>query len=220
MHDQCLTGCNYHRLVDALHTVEAKEAEIAGRSNVIAQRDREIAGLLATIATLTESYRCYHCGIRFTDGEAASRHFGTATNDTPLCQADKMLIVIARKERDEYAEIRARLLAKNAELRAALESEATYFEKTFGKYMGMSGDFVAKRLRALLGLEAPGASPAPDAMPQVPQRPKLRFTEEACPGHVASENDPKVCGRCGIHIDSLRPHDEEAAPFARPRVRE
>lgn len=29
--------------------------------------------------------------------------------------------------------------------------------------------------------------------------------EEACPSHVASVADPKVCGRCGIHIDSLRP---------------
>lgn len=29
--------------------------------------------------------------------------------------------------------------------------------------------------------------------------------EQNCPGHVASDGDPKVCGRCGIHIDSLRP---------------
>jgi hypothetical protein len=29
--------------------------------------------------------------------------------------------------------------------------------------------------------------------------------EESCRGHVASEHDPKVCGRCGVHIDSLRP---------------
>ncbi|MGJ5163208.1 hypothetical protein [Bradyrhizobium sp. HKCCYLR1051] len=29
--------------------------------------------------------------------------------------------------------------------------------------------------------------------------------ENACPGHVASPADPKVCGRCGVHIDSLRP---------------
>lgn len=28
-------------------------------------------------------------------------------------------------------------------------------------------------------------------------------TEENCPGHVASAGDPKVCGRCGIHINSL-----------------
>lgn len=31
--------------------------------------------------------------------------------------------------------------------------------------------------------------------------------EEACPGHVASRLDPKICGRCGVHIDSLRPED-------------
>ncbi len=29
-----------------------------------------------------------------------------------------------------------------------------------------------------------------------------------CPGHVASASDPKVCGYCGIHIDSLRPDGE------------
>lgn len=34
--------------------------------------------------------------------------------------------------------------------------------------------------------------------------------EQSCPGHVASDSDPKVCGRCGIHIDSLRPDDGEA----------
>lgn len=33
----------------------------------------------------------------------------------------------------------------------------------------------------------------------------FRFEEEACPGHVASKNDPKVCGLCGTHVDSLRP---------------
>lgn len=31
------------------------------------------------------------------------------------------------------------------------------------------------------------------------------FSEEDCPNHVASPDDSKVCGRCGIHIDSLRP---------------
>lgn len=29
-----------------------------------------------------------------------------------------------------------------------------------------------------------------------------------CMGHVASESDPKVCARCGVHIDELRPSDE------------
>jgi hypothetical protein len=31
----------------------------------------------------------------------------------------------------------------------------------------------------------------------------------ACPGHVASKADPKVCGRCGIHIDDLRPPESD-----------
>jgi hypothetical protein len=32
----------------------------------------------------------------------------------------------------------------------------------------------------------------------------LAELERECPGHVASEHDPKVCGRCFVHIDSLR----------------
>ena len=31
--------------------------------------------------------------------------------------------------------------------------------------------------------------------------------EASCYGHVASEHDPKICGRCGTHIDGLRPDD-------------
>lgn len=31
------------------------------------------------------------------------------------------------------------------------------------------------------------------------------YTEENCPGHVAAPHDKKVCGRCGVHIDELRP---------------
>jgi hypothetical protein len=32
--------------------------------------------------------------------------------------------------------------------------------------------------------------------------------DESCPGHVASRSDPKICGLCGLHIDSLLPDDE------------
>lgn len=37
----------------------------------------------------------------------------------------------------------------------------------------------------------------------------IAFDEQTCPGHIASKDDPKVCGRCGTHIDSLRPPDED-----------
>lgn len=32
----------------------------------------------------------------------------------------------------------------------------------------------------------------------------LAELQDQCPGHVASDEDAKVCGLCGIHIDSLR----------------
>lgn len=38
---------------------------------------------------------------------------------------------------------------------------------------------------------------------------KARADEVRCTGHVASDKDPKRCGRCGIHIDELRPDDQE-----------
>jgi hypothetical protein len=33
--------------------------------------------------------------------------------------------------------------------------------------------------------------------------------EWQCAGHVASERNPKICGRCGVHIDELRPEGED-----------
>ncbi len=33
--------------------------------------------------------------------------------------------------------------------------------------------------------------------------------DDDCPGHVACEADAKVCGRCGTHIDDLRPDDND-----------
>lgn len=38
--------------------------------------------------------------------------------------------------------------------------------------------------------------------------PKPEYDEGSCPGHVASARNPKVCDRCGTHIDSLRPDDD------------
>jgi ribosomal protein L40E len=41
-----------------------------------------------------------------------------------------------------------------------------------------------------------------------PSQERFVFPEDDCPGHVASVFDPKVCGRCGVHIMSLMPPDE------------
>ena len=34
-------------------------------------------------------------------------------------------------------------------------------------------------------------------------------TPDACPGHVAHRRDPKICGHCGEHIDSLQENEHE-----------
>jgi hypothetical protein len=33
--------------------------------------------------------------------------------------------------------------------------------------------------------------------------------EEDCPGHVASEYDRMICGRCGVHINDLLPTGDD-----------
>lgn len=40
-----------------------------------------------------------------------------------------------------------------------------------------------------------------------------QWTEETCPGHVASPQDPRVCGRCGVHIAELQPPEDEGDAF-------
>ncbi|RUY12614.1 hypothetical protein EOA25_02860 [Mesorhizobium sp. M2A.F.Ca.ET.040.01.1.1] len=42
----------------------------------------------------------------------------------------------------------------------------------------------------------------------------LSAYQHFCPGHIASDRDPKVCGRCGIHIDELRPDEEDPINLA------
>lgn len=41
---------------------------------------------------------------------------------------------------------------------------------------------------------------------------RIWAAQDVCSGHVASTADPKVCGRCGIHIDELRPPDDGFNP--------
>lgn len=39
------------------------------------------------------------------------------------------------------------------------------------------------------------------------------ISEDDCPGHVASDYNPKVCKHCGTHIDSLRPPEDDGSAF-------
>lgn len=43
-----------------------------------------------------------------------------------------------------------------------------------------------------------------DAMALLKTKRPYQFSQDDCPGHIASDRDPKVCGRCGTHIDEFR----------------
>jgi hypothetical protein len=58
---------------------------------------------------------------------------------------------------------------------------------------------------ARLGMDSLAADVLVNAIEALPAH---KFSEEDCPGHVASA-DPKVCARCGVHVDSFRPLDDE-----------
>lgn len=36
-----------------------------------------------------------------------------------------------------------------------------------------------------------------------------QYSENTCPGHVGTKDDNQRCRHCGIHIDELRPPEEE-----------
>lgn len=57
-------------------------------------------------------WRCFHCDTVFTDRDKAEEHFGTRQHDAPLCAADQFELVATRKERDEYADMRAKLIGE------------------------------------------------------------------------------------------------------------
>jgi len=58
--------------------------------------------------------------------------------------------------------------------------------------------------------QTPEAHPKPISVKQLlDEQSRQLLDEQSCPGHVASDHDPKICARCGTHIDSFRPDDED-----------
>ncbi len=49
-------------------------------------------------------------------------------------------------------------------------------------------------------------------------RKRVALAEDECPGHVASDADRKFCGRCGAHVDGLRPPEDD--PNKKPERRQ
>jgi len=98
-------------------------------------------------------------------------------------------------------ELRATLIAAEAVLRdGARWLEEASLIKSDSSYL----EDMATVIRRTLDRVSPSWPEFEERVrPDVTGRQYL-YDPEACPGHVASE-DPKVCTRCGTHIDELRP---------------
>lgn len=96
---------------------------------------------------------------------------------------------------DELGRTAKHIKQQRDTLRAALASlvdrDLSYID---GEVRGIMHSDIIKA-RAVLA--------AIDEQPPAPATAYL-YTEEACPKHVASTTDKKVCGNCGVHVDSFR----------------
>lgn len=103
-----------------------------------------------------------------------------------------------------------RLVALIDERRAAKTHSEAIIAELVRDYGARYNDLNVYRLR-LAGV-ASSSEAAPTyliANWQKAARLKIAEAQDACAGHVASKGDPKVCDRCGIHIDELRPPDDD-----------
>ena len=96
--------------------------------------------------------------------------------------------------RDAMIRALSSLAAENGRMRTLLTS---IYPAMKSEHDAGDGHFSTAQVEAV---SAALSSPAPEGK-------SFTFSENNCPGHVASADNPKVCDRCGTHIDSLRPPD-------------
>jgi hypothetical protein len=80
--------------------------------------------------------------------------------------------------------------------------------ETLGAVHGARFDYragaYAMRLAGITGTATMGREAAKESWLRAARR-QIARAEDECAGHVAAPGNPKVCQRCGIHIDDLRP---------------
>lgn len=86
--------------------------------------------------------------------------------------------------------------------------------ETLGRIYGVRFDFrggaYEMRIAGVAGTATRGREAAQESWLRAARK-RVARAEEECPGHVGSDADPKVCGRCGAHVDGLRAPDDD--PF-------
>ncbi|WP_186390174.1 hypothetical protein [Stappia sp. TSB10P1A] len=96
-------------------------------------------------------------------------------------------------------------------LRAWLPIVERSTAEMLGRVHGARFDYRAgayeMRLAGIAGTATMGREAAKKSWLRAARR-RIALAEEACAGHVAAAGNPKVCQRCGVHIDDLRPDDD------------
>lgn len=97
---------------------------------------------------------------------------------------------------------------KIAQLRSYVSIAERLSPEELADLYGARFDFRAgayeMRLAGLAGTSTMSREAAKESWVRAARR-KIAGAEADCSGHIASANDAKVCGRCGVHIDDLRP---------------
>ena len=83
--------------------------------------------------------------------------------------------------------------------------------ETLGTVHGARFDYRAgayeMRLAGIAGTATMGREAAKESWLRAARR-RIAQADNECAGHVAAAGNPKVCQRCGVHIDDLRPDDD------------
>lgn len=97
---------------------------------------------------------------------------------------------------------------KTLQLLAWISTVERSSAETLGRVHGARFDYRGGAYEMRLGGVAGTSTMSRDAAKESwlrAARKRVARGQDACPGHVASPADRKVCRRCGIHIDELRP---------------
>lgn len=101
----------------------------------------------------------------------------------------------------------------SARRRSAEEALVEHFTRTEDARFSRSGDAESIRMAGIRSSSTQGVTAALRnwrTAAQLKLAHEQSDPEQACAGHVsAAEGDPKVCMRCGVHIDCLRPDEDD-----------
>ena len=92
-------------------------------------------------------------------------------------------------------------------------TSAALVAKLYGARFDFRAGAYEMRLAGVTGTSTMSREAAKESWVRAARK-RIAQAEDDCPGHIAGESSRKTCGRCGIHIDELRPDDDDPINLA------